>query len=377
MTARRARHVMVLAAALLLGGWLLAGTAPADAHWADQAAAEIAVTGTSARVTLTLPAGLVAFADDAHAGRLTNDEIRAHREDLRRFLSAHLRLSARLRTPAAEVREGVLTVQPFAGPPAVAGPAGRAPATHTTLALVYTWPAPVDRLTIRYDLFPAGASTASCLATVLADGRVHNVAFTPGHEDATIALGVPAVWQTAGGFVLMGIEHILTGYDHMLFLLSLLMVGAAVPQLLKIVTAFTAAHSITLSLAVLGIVDLPSRWVESAIALSITYVAAENVWRGRAALSSRWLVTFVFGLVHGLGFASALTALHLPRVNLAASLVGFNLGVEIGQVSVILLAALALDLIRQHAWAPVFRRSVSAAAALTGLVWFVQRALMS
>jgi hydrogenase/urease accessory protein HupE len=171
----------------------------------------------------------------------------------------------------------------------------------------------------------------------------------------------------------MGIEHILTGYDHMLFLVSLLMIGATLPHLLKIVTAFTVAHSITLSLAVLGLVDLPSRWVESAISLSITYVAAENVWRGRSSLGSRWLVTFGFGLVHGLGFASALTELHLPRANLAASLVGFNLGVEIGQVSVILLATLALDAIRQWGGAPVFRRSVSVAAALTGLVWFVQR----
>ncbi|HEV2440209.1 MAG TPA: HupE/UreJ family protein [bacterium] len=375
MTMRRVRHWSVVAAAVLLAQWLLAGSAPVEAHWADQAAAEIVVTGAQARVTLTVPTGLVAFADDAHAGRLTNDEIRSHREALTRFLSAHLRLSGRLRTAAAKVRDGVLTVQPFAGMSAAPGPAGLAPATHTTLALLYTWPAPVDRLTIRYDLFLPGVSTASGLATVLADGQVHNVAFTPGHRDATIVLGAPAVWQAAGGFVVMGIEHILTGYDHMLFLLSLLMVGAALPQLLKIVTAFTVAHSITLSLAVLGVVDLPSRWVESAIALSITYVAAENIWRGRASLGSRWLVTFAFGLVHGLGFASALTELHLPRANVAASLVGFNLGVEIGQVSVILLATLALDAIRQYGWAPVFRRCVSAGAAVTGLVWFVQRAL--
>ncbi len=373
---RRVRCCAVPALVLvLLGPWLLVGAAPAQAHWADQAAAEIAVNGAQARVTLTLPAGLVAFAGGTHAGRLSNDDIRAHRDELRRFLSAHLRLSARLRSPTFGVRDGVLTVQPFAGTPAASGPAGLAPATHTTLALVYTWPAPVDRLTIRYDLFLPGVSSASCLATVLADGQVHNIAFTPGHEEATIGLGRPAVWQAAGGFVLMGIEHILTGYDHMLFLVSLLMVGAALPQLLKIVTAFTVAHSITLSLAVLGVVDLPSRWIESAIALSITYVAAENVWRGRASLGVRWLVTFGFGLVHGLGFASALTELHLPRTNLAASLVGFNVGVEVGQVSVILLATLALDVIRQYDWAPVFRRWVSVAAALTGAVWFVQRVL--
>lgn len=383
---RRVSRRAVLAAALL-AQCLVAAVGVVEAHWADQAAAEIAVTGRQARVTLTLPTGLVVFADDARtgvsgggyhaipAGRLTDGDIRAHREDLRRFLAARFRLSARLRTPAAEVREGTLTVQPFAGTPAASGPAGFAPATHTTLALVYTWPAPVDRLMIHYDLFPPGVSTASCLATVLADSRVHTVAFAPGHEDAVITLSAPALWQAASGFVRMGIEHILTGYDHMLFLLSLLMVGAALPQLLKIVTAFTVAHSITLSLAVLGVVDLPSRWVESAIALSITCVAAENIWRGRASLGARWLAVFGFGLVHGLGFASALTELHLPRANLVASLVGFNLGVEIGQVCVILLATLALDGIRRYGWCPAFRRWVSAAAALTGFVWFVQRML--
>jgi hypothetical protein len=375
---RRSGRWMLLAVAALLARWLAAGLTPVQAHWADQAAAEIVVTGTQARVTLTVPTALVAFADGRRASRLSSDEIHAHREDLRQFLATHVRLFARLRrSAAAGQREGLLTVQPFAGTPVASGPAGLTPATHSTLALLYTWPAPVETLTIRYDMFLPGVSTASCLAMILSGDQVHNIAFTPGHEEATIGLGRPAVWQSLGGFVVMGIEHILTGYDHMLFLLSLLMVGAALPQLLRIVTAFTIAHSITLSLAVFGLVDLPSRWVESTIALSITYVAAENMWRGRAALGSRWLVTFGFGLVHGLGFASALTELHLPRANLAASLVGFNLGVEIGQVSIILLATLVLDAFRQYGWAPVFRRWVSAAAALTGLVWFVQRALLS
>lgn len=362
------------AIAALLMSWRLTGAVPAEAHWADQAAAEIAVDGDQAHVTLTLPTVLLSFADDAHSGRLADAQIRAHRDELRRFLAAHLRLSGRLRARGGEVLDGTLTVEPFAGTPAASGPAGPAPGTHTTLALLYTWPAPVDRLTVRYDLFVPGARAASCLATILSGGRVQTVALTPGHNATTVALGAAPVWRAAGGFILMGIEHILTGYDHMLFLLSLLMVGAALPQLLKIVTAFTIAHSVTLSLAVLGVVDVPSRWVESAIALSITYVAAENVWRGRASLGSRWLVTFAFGLVHGLGFASALMEMHLPRANVAASLVGFNVGVEIGQVSVILLATVALDALRQYAWAPVFRRWVSAGAAFTGFVWFIQRA---
>jgi HupE / UreJ protein len=370
---KRRMRQLALPAVLLLALWSAAGAAPVQAHWADQAAAEITLHGARADVTLTVPTGLVAFAGAGRSARLSDADIGAHQEALRRFLARRLRLSAHLRTPGGRVQDGVLTVQPFAGRPAAGGPAGLAPATHTTLALVYTWPAPVDRLLVHYDLFLPGLSTASCLATILTGGQVRNVAFTPGHQDAAVAAGAPAVWQTAGGFVLMGIEHILTGYDHMLFLTSLLMVGATLPQLLKIVTAFTVAHSITLSLAVWGLVDLPSRWVESGIALSITYVAADNIWRGRAALGTRWLVTFGFGLLHGLGFASALTELHLPRPNLAVSLVGFNIGVEIGQVSVILLATLALESIREYGWAPVFRKWVSAAAALTGFAWFVQR----
>jgi len=240
---------------------------------------------------------------------------------------------------------------------------------------VYTWPAPIEALSVRYDLFVPNVSTASCLATIRHDGQVHNVVFTPEHRAATITFGRTPVWQAIGGFVTLGIGHILTGYDHILFLLSLLMLGGSMRSIVKIVTAFTVAHSVTLSLAVLDVVTLPSRWVESAIALSIFYVAAENVWRGTASLRNRWLVTFGFGLVHGMGFASALREMRLPQANVAASLVGFNVGVEIGQLAVVILACLALDVLRNRTWAPSFRQGVSLATALVGAVWFVERAL--
>ncbi len=375
--ARRFFWSVLLAAILLLR--LAVITPPALAHWADQAAAEIVVNGATARVTLTVPTRMLAIAGDRRDDRLSNEEILAHREDLRRLLSERVHLLGRLRGPggATEWDKGTLTVEPFASPPSTVGAAGIAPATHTTLALVYAWRAPIEALTVRYNLFVSNVSTASCLATILQSGQVRNIALTPAHQEATVEFGGAPVWRAIGGFIVMGFEHILTGYDHMLFLLSLLMVGASLRQLIKIVTAFTVAHSITLSLAVLGLVDLPSRWVESAIALSITYVAAENVWRGSASIGSRWLVTFGFGLVHGLGFASALTEMHLPRANVVASLVGFNLGVEIGQLAVIVLASLALDAIRQCTWASAFRRWVSVAAALVGFFWFVQRALLT
>jgi HupE/UreJ protein len=367
----------LLAATFLLG---LAAAAPrAQAHWADQAAAEIVVAGSTARVTLTVPAGLLgAFAVDNRNGRIADEEIRAHRVALRRFLDGRIRVLGRYRAGGAAVEEaGALTVEPGPAAPAIAGGAGLPPATHTTLTLLYTWPAAIEGLSVRYDLFVPNVSMASCLATIHHGGHVRNVVFTPEHRTATIAFGRTPVWQAIGGFVTLGIEHILTGYDHMLFLLSLLMLGGSMRSVVKIVTAFTVAHSVTLSLAVLNVVTLPSRWVESAIALSIFYVAAENVWRGAASLRNRWLVTFGFGLVHGMGFASALREMRLPQANVAASLVGFNAGVEIGQLAVVVLVYLALDVLRNQTWAPSFRQGVSLATALVGAVWFVERALMA
>src|SRR5262249_59469524 len=132
--------------------------------------------------------------------------------------------------------------------------------------------------------------------------------------------------RSPGGFFRLGVEHILTGYDHLLFLAALLVRGGRVWSLLKIVTAFTVAHSLTLALAVLGALTVSPRLVEPAIAASIAYVALENVFR--QAPSRRWLVTFGFGLVHGLGFASGLGPLALPPWNLARPLAGFNLGCE-------------------------------------------------
>jgi hypothetical protein len=155
--------------------------------------------------------------------------------------------------------------------------------------------------------------------------------------------------QGFASFVREGIWHIWIGYDHILFLLSLLLPAvlvwrdhrwhavagprAALLDVLRIVSAFTLAHSITLSIAALGIVHLPSRWVESAIALSVLLAALNNLrplFHGR-----RWAVAFAFGLVHGFGFANVLADLGLQSGALAAPLVGFNLGVEIGQLAIV------------------------------------------
>jgi hydrogenase/urease accessory protein HupE len=205
---------------------------------------------------------------------------------------------------------------------------------------------------------------------------------TPGGSQERVLgeNGREAIFELAGAvapsgwldFLWMGAEHILGGPDHLLFLVALLAYARRFWSVVTIVTAFTLAHSITLSLAVLDVVDVPGSIVEPLIAASIVWVALENlVWPGRQW--RRWLVSFVFGLVHGLGFASALTELSLDRGALIKALVGFNVGVELGQVAFI---AIFLPLLIWASRSAAMRRLPQVASvlvAIMGGVWFVQR----
>ena len=161
-------------------------------------------------------------------------------------------------------------------------------------------------------------------------------AFDHGTDEARIApAGRDALVNRLAEFVRLGVFHILTGYDHLLFLGGLLITTITVGSLVRVVTAFTIAHSISLVLATLSLVVLPERFVETAIPLTIAYVAVENLWIKSA--DGRWRLTFFFGLVHGFGFSNVLRQLALPRTDLAVSLFSFNLGVEIGQLAFVLL----------------------------------------
>jgi hydrogenase/urease accessory protein HupE len=189
------------------------------------------------------------------------------------------------------------------------------------------------------------------------------------------APGAPPL-PSFGRYLRLGVEHILTGYDHLLFLFGLLLVCRRFRTVATIVTCFTLAHSVTLALAALDVVSLPSRLVESLIAASIVFVGVENILRGEEP-RGRWALTFAFGLIHGLGFASVLRGSGLGTfgTSIVAPLVGFNLGVEIGQlaVSAVLLAAIWC-LRRVRAFARQGTRVASAAVAVAGLVWLFHRA---
>jgi hydrogenase/urease accessory protein HupE len=175
-------------------------------------------------------------------------------------------------------------------------------------------------------------------------------------------------------FVAAGIHHILIGPDHLLFLVGLLLLGGSVRHLLVVVSSFTLAHSITLSLAALNVVTPPTRVVEPAIALSIVYVGIDNLMVGRGRDVRAW-IAFAFGFIHGFGFANVLREMNLPSQALGWSLFSFNLGVEIGQLLVVVLVASALAALRSSNEAASRRLAFagSLAVILIGAFWFVQR----
>lgn len=186
----------------------------------------------------------------------------------------------------------------------------------------------------------------------------------------------PTFW----GFLGMGIGHIWTGYDHLLFLFGLLVVCRRFKSIAAIISCFTIAHSLTLALATLRIVTLPGRITEPAIAASIIFVGLENLLRGGAEPKGRWALTFGFGLIHGFGFASALSDLGVGSNgrSLAMPLFTFNLGVEIGQIAI---AAIVLPLVwrlrRKRAFARAGVGVLSGVIVTTGLCWFLQRTVFS
>lgn len=221
------------------------------------------------------------------------------------------------------------------------------------------------------------------------DGQIHTAILAPDNATRRFDLGRADWWRQGLDYLADGIWHIWIGFDHVLFLLTLLLPAAllrragawqpvehfstAFVQVAKIVTAFTAAHSITLSLATLGAIELPSRLVESAIAASVIVAALNNV----VPLVTRrlWLVAFGFGLVHGLGFASVLSNLGLSGGTLVLALLGFNLGVETGQL--VIVAAFLPLIFALRAWTSYPRLALqfgSGLVAMIAVIWLMERA---
>jgi hydrogenase/urease accessory protein HupE len=212
------------------------------------------------------------------------------------------------------------------------------------------------------------------------DGTYSTTLVRPSHPRIEIAAARGSL-AVAGAYVVHGVEHILFGFDHLLFVLALILIVPSGRVLLLTITAFTVAHSITLSLATLGVVHVPGPPVEASIALSILLLACEiiRLRRGQASLTAQWpwLVAFSFGLLHGFGFAGALTEIGLPQGDIPLALFSFNIGVEIGQLLFVGVVLGALACARRINLPPVFERYAPAAAiyAIGSLAafWLIER----
>jgi hypothetical protein len=239
--------------------------------------------------------------------------------------------------------------------------------------------------TLRYELFFDLDARHQGLGKIEWGGAIREQLFRSDRRE--LILGQPrGVVDHVLDYLRLGVEHIFTGYDHLAFLIGLLLSVALVWQrgaerralgfVLRVVTAFTVAHSLTLILSALELLHVPSRFVESAIALSIGWIAVENLlW---PTLNRRALYAFGFGLIHGLGFASVLRELGLPRTGFASALLAFNVGVELGQLAVVALLIPILALLsRDRRVQGVVIRGGSIVLLLLSLFWFAQRAFSS
>lgn len=309
-------------------------------------------------------------------GEVTWDEIRTKHSDIAAYALSHLALKTAGQSCTVAATEhlidqhtdGAYAVMRFAG----------------------TCPVPIDALNVRYSLlFDLDPQHKGLLQLKQENGTVTTAIFGIDNPQQKIRVHGGSSLAQFADYVRHGIWHIWIGFDHILFLVSLLLPAVlarrgsewqpaerfrqATADVVRVVSAFTVAHSITLTLAALNVVALPSRWVESAIAASVIFAALNNlvpIFQGK-----RWIAAFAFGLLHGFGFASVLGDLGLPDTARALALFGFNVGVELGQLAIVA-AFLPLAHLARGSW--VYRRVVftggSAGIAAIAAVWFIERA---
>ena len=248
-------------------------------------------------------------------------------------------------------------------------------------ALIQTWWIRANESLCGQEVRIAGLESTMTDALVrieFADGQAWVQRLTPATPWAIIPAR-PSGWTVAGTYLGLGVEHILFGFDHLLFVFALMLIAANARDVVKAITAFTAAHSITLAAATLGFVNVPAKPVEAAIALSIAFVAAEIVRarQGETGMTARmpWLVAFAFGLLHGFGFAGALGEIGMPAGHIPEALLFFNIGVEIGQLIFVagVLGLIALVQRGRWPWPRWWAFVPPYAVGIVAMFWVIER----
>jgi hypothetical protein len=352
---------------------------PAQAHMASNGflSLQIDQARVSGALELAIRDGELAVGLDRDGdGKVTWGELRASQTALQIYVQGHLHLAG----ADGQCRMGFGPVQVNE----------RVDGRYLWLPVIAACGGMLKKLSIDYTVLDSEDPSHRGLLSLSANGATQTAVLGGGSTPRLFELDHPSSWVAFIEYLCAGIRHIWSGIDHLLFLLSLLLPAVlarrqnrweAVPiaapafiSIVKVVTAFTLAHSITLSLAAFGVIRLPGRLTESVIAASIIVAALNNVFP--RVTEARWRIAFAFGLLHGFGFASVLAEMGLPKGARLVSLVAFNLGVEAGQLAVVLAVMPLAYLLRSTVF---YRRGVmpwgSSAIAALAMVWFVQRAL--
>lgn len=246
--------------------------------------------------------------------------------------------------------------------------------TIARIHLTFSSDVPIDEVSIRYELFYEKSNNKHTnIATIhTSDGKPIEHVFKSSEPVWTGDLSSSGSFlSTVVQFIILGVEHILIGYDHILFLIALIVIGLRMKEVVKVITAFTIAHSITLILAALEIISLNARFVEAVIALSICYVAIENIVKKE--VNYRWVIAFAFGLIHGFGFAGVLTEIGIPSENFISALLAFNVGVELGQILLFLIILPVLFVLHKWVSQQKTKVAISLVVFLFGILWFTER----
>jgi len=398
--------IVSLFIAFTLGAFFL--TANANAHTTDTSYARIRIFDDRIEIRLTLDIftlqRIVPDIDTNRDSALSREELRRATPAIQKFLREHVGIEVNeaasdlgvakdpfwpldapdpIPASAWHMNEALVSFgfdKPLASPPKTVallfGVFGTLGERHSVLGVfeyrgqttevVFTQVEPDYLFDVAYALPPGAASSQKTppppAGAAEPAGKTQASSHRPKNDDS------PA-WR----FFKLGIGHILAGYDHLCFLLALLVVSRLRP-LVAIVTSFTVAHSVTLLLAAFGIVRLPPRFIECAVALTIVYVGVENLWRTK--FTHRWMVTFFFGLIHGFSFANTLNPQELPAEAKAKCLLVFNLGVEAGQFAVVFVLLPFSLAIAKWEHGPRAKTVISVIVALLGLAWFLDRAFM-
>jgi hypothetical protein len=364
----------------ILGLALIGAAGRADAHLASDSYLRIEVSAIGAVSgqwdialrDLDVAVGL----DSDQDGNITWGELRANAEKVETYVFGRLTLAEGDR--ACRLTPMSLLVDSHAGSAYAVVPFSAKCPGSGQLTLQYR---------LLFDIDPSHRG----LLTIATGGQVRSEVLTPEHAEITIDGGPVRLGEQIGQFLLLGFEHILLGYDHLLFIAVLLVtaalrrtggnawvpingLGRVLLETIKTLTAFTLAHAIVLTPAVLGLVSVPARFVEPAVALTIVLAALDNIHPILPQL--RWQVAFLFGLIHGLSFATALGPMRLPPLGMALALGSFNTGVEAGQIALALLLV-PIAFISRHD--TIYRRVVtpvaSFAAVLLAGMWLFDRVL--